>query len=104
MIIKLNCKKNEKYFSNGQIADNLSRREKKEFKEKYKNLRKTKILKKLPLRQWTKEELIDLIDMYSVYILIVAGLREYNIETLYNYIYKGSYERHSLYEEYRKDN
>lgn len=103
MIIKLNYKNTKKYFSYGQISDNLSMREKRDNKKKYGVLRKAKILKELPLEEWTKEELIDLIEMYSMYVYMVAGFNGYNIVSLYRYIYNGRYEEDSWFEELRKN-
>lgn len=104
MYLKLSNKGKEKYFCKGILKVHLTRFEIKKIKKKYKNLRKAKILSKLPLEQWTKKELIDLIEVYSEYIFWVSGFNRYKIKTLDNYIYQGLYEKHSLYEEFRKNN
>ena len=94
---------------NGKFANQLTPLEISRDKNKYGKLRKTAILEKLPIEQWTKNELLDLIEKYDIYFIILSALNKNSenpkkILPISLYVNKGEYKRlEEEYEEYRKD-
>lgn len=86
------------------FEDELTEKEKKYYKNKYRKLRKVSILRNLPYEEWTKEELLDLIEEYDFYIMIENSKRKTRYLSISEFATNGEYERYSLFEEYRKLN
>lgn len=86
------------------FEDELTEEEKKYYKNKYRKLRKVSILKNLPYEEWTKEELLDLIEEHDFYIMIENSKRKTRYLSISEFATNGEYERYSLFEEYRKLN
>lgn len=86
------------------IEDVLTEEEEKLYKSKYSKLRKVSILRNLPYEEWTKEELLDLIEEYDFYIMIENSKRKTRYLSISEFATNGEYERYSLFEEYRKLN
>lgn len=86
------------------IEDVLTEEEEKLYKSKYSKLRKVSILRNLPYEEWTKEELLDLIEEHDFYIMIENSKRKTRYLSISEFATNGEYERYSLFEEYRKLN
>ena len=86
------------------FEDELTEEEKKYYKYKYRKLRKVSILRNLPYEEWTKEELLDLIEEHDFYIMIENSKRKTRYLSISEFATNGEYERYSLFEEYRKLN
>ena len=84
--------------------EELTEEEKKYYKNKYRKLRKVSILRNLPYEEWTKEELLDLIEEHDFYIMIENSKRKTRHLSISEFATNGEYERYSLFEEYRKLN
>lgn len=103
MILKLKKIIKKKRFFEVDYLEPLSKKEERKIKKRFNKLRKAKILKHIPLEKWSKKELLDLIDMYFIYILVTSALNDYKkIETIYGYIKNGKYENYSKFEKYRR--
>lgn len=87
-----------------EIEDVLTKEEEKLYKNKYSKLRKVSILRNLPYEEWTKEELLDLIEEHDFYIMIENSKRRTRYLSISEFATNGEYERYSLFEEYRKLN
>lgn len=78
-------------------------------KKKYGKLRKSYILEKLPIQKWTKDELLDLIEAYDIYFIVLSALNKNSLEPkkilpISLYVSKGEYTRLAEeYEEYKKE-
>ena len=86
------------------IEDVLTEEEEKLYKSKYSKLRKVSILRNLPYEEWTKEELLDLIEEHDFYIMIENSKRKTRYLSISEFATNGEYERYSLFEEYRRLN
>lgn len=86
------------------FEDELTEEEKKYYKNKYSKLRKVSILKKLPYEEWSKEELLDLIEEHDFYMMIQNSKNKTRYFSISDFATNGEYERYSLFEEYRKLN
>lgn len=86
------------------FEDELTEEEKEYYKNKYRKLRKVSILRNLPYEEWTKEELLDLIEEHDFYIMIENSKRKTRYLSISEFATNGEYERYSLFEEYRKLN
>lgn len=86
------------------LEDEFTEEEKKFYKNKYKNLRKVSILKNIPFEEWSKEELLDLIEEHDFYIMIENSKNKTRYFSISDFATNGEYERYSLFEEYRKLN
>ncbi|MBE5820881.1 MAG: hypothetical protein E7310_08820 [Clostridiales bacterium] len=84
--------------------DELTEEEKKYYKNKYSKLRKVSILKNLPYEEWSKEELLDLIEEHDFYMMIQNSKNKTRYFSISDFATNGEYERYSLFEEYRKLN
>lgn len=85
-----------KYFAKYRVTDRLSKFE----KERIKRLRIISKLKDLPLTQWSKWELIDLIKEYNLFYTIhCKALKDEIPLSIAEFIYLGRYENESLFEE-----
>lgn len=88
-----------KYFAKYRVTDRLSKFE----KERFKRLRKISKLKNLPLTQWSKWELIDLIKEYNLFYTIHCKALKNEIPlSIDEFIYFGRYENESLFEELKE--
>lgn len=84
-----------RYFAKYRVTDKLSKYE----KEQFKKLRKISILKEIPFRQWTKWELVDLIEEYNLfYILHCKTFKNEEPLSISEFVYTGKYEERSLFE------
>lgn len=86
------------------IEDVLTEEKEKLYKSKYSKLRKVSILRNLPYEEWTKEELLDLIEEHDFYIMIENSKRKTRYLSISEFATNGEYERYSLFEEYRRLN
>lgn len=86
------------------FEDELTEEEQKYYKNKYGKLRKVSILKNLPYEEWSKEELLDLIEEHDFYIMIENSKNKTKYFSISDFATNGEYERYSLFEEYRKLN
>ena len=86
------------------FEDELTEEEQKYYKNKYSKLRKVSILKNLPYEEWSKEELLDLIEEHDFYIMIENSKNKTRYFSITDFATNGEYERYSLFEEYRKLN
>lgn len=81
--------------------DELTEEEEKSYREKYGHLRKVSILSKIPIEEWTKEELLNLIDEYELYCRIQTEVKKEKAMLFTTFILSGEYERMSVFEEYK---
>jgi len=86
------------------FEDELTEEEKMYYKNKYSKLRKVSILKNLPYEEWSKEELLDLIEEHDFYMMIQNSKNKTSYFSISDFTTNGEYERYSLFEEYRKLN
>lgn len=86
------------------FEDELTEEEKMYYKNKYSKLRKVSILKNLPYEEWSKEELLDLIEEHDFYMMIQNSKNKTRYFSISDFATNGEYERYSLFEEYRKLN